>query len=313
MISYKDKKTILSILFSNLGSYEKASDQNYKFHCPFCNHHKKKLEVHVENQKWNCWVCSTSGLKIHNLLKKVGTDYTSIKKVNEIYQDVSISYKKHQEEKPKIFLPKEFVQLYDKQDSKNPIYKQALYYLKGRGIDERLLRKYNIGISDGGEYDGMIIIPSYDGDGDLNYFISRTTASEGMKYKNPPVSKNIVMFENQINWNLPIVLCEGVLDAISIRRNAIPLLGTIIQPILKETIFRKGVEHIIFSFDDEPKAIESSMKYATYFSDNGIKITHLKLNDKDPNDIGFKGMVSLMKSTKETYWNDMLLSRLELI
>jgi len=313
MISYRDKKTILSILFSKLGSYEKASDQNYKFHCPFCNHHKKKLEVHVENQKWNCWVCNTAGLKIHNLLKKVGTDYESIKKVKNVYKDVTSSYHKHKEEKPKIFLPKEFVQLYDKQDSKNPIYKQALYYLKGRDIDERLIRKYNIGISDGGEYDGMIIIPSYDEEGDLNYFVSRTTSDEGMKYKNPPFSKDVIMFGNQINWNLPIVLCEGALDAIAIRRNAIPLLGIIIQPSLRETIFNKEVKHLFFAFDNEAKAIESSMKYATYFSDNGIKITHLKLNDKDPSKIGFGGMVSLMKSSKETYWDDMLLSRLELV
>jgi hypothetical protein len=37
--------------------------------------------------------------------------------------------------------------------------------------------------------------------------------------------KNIIGFENMINWNVPIVLCEGAFDAIAIKRNAIPLFG----------------------------------------------------------------------------------------
>ena len=34
---------------------------------------------------------------------------------------------------------------------------------------------------------------------------------EKFKYKNP-ISKNVIMFENQINWNEPITLVEGVFD-----------------------------------------------------------------------------------------------------
>ena len=41
---------------------------------------------------------------------------------------------------------------------------------------------------------------------------------EKFKYKNPPVSKNVTIFENHINWKKPITLCEGVFD-VSIKRN----------------------------------------------------------------------------------------------
>ena len=59
------------------------------------------------------------------------------------------------------------------------------------------------------------------------------------KYKNPPMSKDTVGFELFINWNEPIVLCEGVFDAIAIRNNAIPLLGKFLSKTLLKKISRK--------------------------------------------------------------------------
>ena len=42
------------------------------------------------------------------------------------------------------------------------------------------------------------------------------------KYKNPDVSRDIIPFELFINWDLPIILCEGLFDAIAIKsRNLI--------------------------------------------------------------------------------------------
>ena len=44
-----------------------------------------------------------------------------------------------------------------------------------------------------------------------NYFIGRDFFNSKLKYKNPRVSKDVIGFELFVNWNLPIVLCEGVL------------------------------------------------------------------------------------------------------
>ncbi len=38
----------------------------------------------------------------------------------------------------------------------------------------------------------------------LNYFLARSFYESGLKYKNPPVSKNVIVFENQINWKMPL-------------------------------------------------------------------------------------------------------------
>ncbi len=65
-----------------------------------------------------------------------------------------------------------------------------------------------------------------------------------MKYKNPKVSKDIIGFDLFINWDLPIVLCEGVFDAIAIKRNAIPLFGKTIPKSLHKKIIEKKVRDI---------------------------------------------------------------------
>ena len=96
--------------------------------------------------------------------------------------------------------------------------------------------KYNVGYTTTGDYGGRIIIPSYSSSNRLNYFIGRTYENSYFKYKNPQSTKDIIFFENLINWNQPIVLCEGVFDAIAIKRNAIPLFGKTIPNNLMRKI-----------------------------------------------------------------------------
>ena len=85
-----------------------------------------------------------------------------------------------------------------------------------------------MGYCDAGSYANRIIIPSYDEKDELNYFIARSYYESSLPYKNPPISKNTVIFENMIDWSEPLVLCEGAFDAIAIKRNAVPILGKFI-------------------------------------------------------------------------------------
>ena len=57
------------------------------FHCPSCNHHKKKLQVNCETQKWHCWVCNKGGYKIGILLRKINAPKNIISEVLKILGD----------------------------------------------------------------------------------------------------------------------------------------------------------------------------------------------------------------------------------
>ena len=96
--------------------------------------------------------------------------------------------------------------------------RHAYAYLKRRGVTQEDMIKYHMGYCENGEYKNMVIIPSYDAIGNLNYFTARSFEKEPFrKYKNPSVSRDIVPFEMFINWSSPLVLCEGPFDAIAIK------------------------------------------------------------------------------------------------
>ena len=56
-----------------------------------------------------------------------------------------------------------------------------------------------------------------------------------------------------INWNEPIVLVEGVFDAIAIRNNAIPLLGKFPSKTLVMRLVEKKVKKIYIALDEDAR------------------------------------------------------------
>ncbi len=217
MLSSNDKNKVITTLTNVLGNGLTLKGNELAFHCPFCNHHKPKLQVNTETQKWHCWTCNSGGKKLTSLLRKLDVDRKTISIIREIYGDSNWTPQQEDAEtKVFISLPKEFISLAEEPKGFNPEYKHAMYYLTQRGIGIKDIIKHNIGYCKEGLYARRVIIPSYNSDGSLNYFVSRSYYSEEkMKYKNPPISKNIICFESHVNWNEPIILCEGVFDAIT--------------------------------------------------------------------------------------------------
>ena len=310
MLNNNDKNKVVTTLSNVLGSYLTLRGNELAFYCPFCNHHKQKLQVNTETQKWHCWTCNSGGKKLTSLLRKLDVDRKTISIIREIYGDSN--YNPQQEDvetKVYISLPKEYISLNESPKGFNPEYKQAINYLTQRGITQKEIVKYNIGYCTDGLYARRIIIPSYNSDGSLNYFISRSYyQDEKMKYKNPPISKNIICFESQINWKEPIILCEGVFDAITIKRNAIPLLGKFPSKQLVEKIFMSGVSNIVISLDND--AINEALKAAEYFRKNGINVRMMYLKDKDASEMGYDRFYDELTKTTEFGIEELLLNKI---
>tara|TARA_Y100001963_G_scaffold142998_1_gene213267 strand:+ start:469 stop:1134 length:666 start_codon:yes stop_codon:yes gene_type:complete len=130
------------------------------------------------------------------------------------------------EDKSKVELPEEFVSLCSENLPATGVY--ALRYLEKRGVTKSDILKWKIGYCFSGEYRNRIIIPSFDDDGDCSYFIARSYSGDSYKYKNPRASKDIVFNELYIDWNLDLVLVEGVFDAL-VAGNAVPILGSTLR------------------------------------------------------------------------------------
>ena len=292
---------LVTLVDSVLGQGKKTSNGNYAYHCPFCHHHKPKLEINFTENKqghnpWHCWVCNTRGKTIVGLFKKTEA---SPEKIAEAKSYVKSGYEVEETVvKKTLKLPEEFTPLYPIPSGISA--KHALFYLKKRNITTEDIIKYNIGYCEFGEYANMIVIPSYNANGELNFFVGRSFEKESFrKYKNPSVSKDIIPFELFINWESPIVLCEGPFDAMAIKRNAIPLLGKHIQNNLMKKIVTSKVEQIYIALDKD--AQKDALDFCEVFMNEGKEVHLIDMEDKDPSEMGFKSFLNLLhKSTPLT-------------
>ena len=270
---------------------------------PFVNHHKPKLQVNIQTGKWHCWVSNQGGHNLFQLLKQAGADRSQYKELNEILgSSYSVSNKK-EDKRTIVTLPKEWKPLYIEDGSIQQLH--ALKFLMERGLSEHDILKYNIGYCVSGLYQNRIIIPSYDSNGQLNYFVGRDFYSGGMKYKNPPVSKDIVGFDLYVNWNEPLILCEGVFDAISIKRNAIPLFGKTISKSLYKKIIENSVNHIVIALDND--AFSQSIEMISKFLDMGVEVSFIKLKDnQDPGDLGYIKMSEKINNSETIGFKELM-------
>ena len=254
-----DYEVIVEILIDIFGEF-RLHDENkgqISFDCPVCSYEikgldhgdgKHNLEINYKYRVYKCWSCAetheTHG-SIFNLVKKYGTK-KQIKDFLLLLPEESNDYKT----KPyrKVELPKEFILF--KSASKGlkitPEYKRAISYIRSRNITDEMIDKYDIGFCYRGPYENRIIIPSYDEEKKVNYFIGRSYLTKPrMKYKNPESQKEMIIWnQHLINWDEPVYIVEGVFDSIFLP-NSIPMLGKFISERLFNFIYENAKKVII--------------------------------------------------------------------
>ncbi len=254
-----DYSAVFDILEEMFGDYKNHNDYRCQvsFDCPVCSHEikgledgdgKGNLEINYKYGVYKCWVCAethdTHG-SIYKLIKKYGTP-------KQLKRYLLLKPEDNEDGNKRVYskvrLPKEFVSFKNASFGMKltPGYKQAYNYIKSRNITDLMLQMYNIGFCATGIYENRIIIPSYDENKHLNYFIARSFLTKTkMKYKNPEAQKEIIIFnEHLINWDETIYIVEGAFDSIFIR-NAIPMLGKFISEHLFMTLYEKAKKIII--------------------------------------------------------------------
>jgi DNA primase len=314
-----DNTKLISSVESVLGKGKKTSSGNVAYHCPFCNHHKRKLEIQMttnnrgENQ-WNCWVCQKRGRKLINLYKQLNLAYDKIVELNLALgiasKDINNLFTEHKNyNSTYLSLPNEFKAFLDAENT--PDYRNALKYLReDRGFTDFDIIKYHLGFCETGPYRHKIIIPSYNNSGSLNFFAGRDFYGSEFKHKNPNYSKNIVGFELYINWQLPVILVEGAIDAITIKRNAIPLFGKTIPDELRKRLIEKRANEIYICLDKD--AQKQALTVAEEFMNEGMIVYFVNLEEKDPNEIGFARMVHIIKNTEPLSFSDLIKYKINL-
>lgn len=285
---------LLQLLESVLGNGKKTSGDNYAFYSPFIDHYKRKLEINIRiNSKgynpWHCWISEEKGKTIKSLFRKLKVSKSVWDEYSAIFGRINrytLNEQVTEQVTEQVELPKEFKPLYQPTNSLK--YKHAINYLFKRGLRPDDIVKYNIGYCEDGEYADKIIIPSYDENGRLNYFVGRSFYQSKFKHKNPKVSKDIIGFDLLINWDTPLILCEGSFDAIAIRRNVIPLFGKSIQSNLEKKIIEKRVKQLYICLDSD--AIKNAIGLAKKFMSYGIETHLVEMGEDDASEMGYENI-----------------------
>ncbi len=253
-----------------------TNEEEHQFHCPKCNHHKLKLSVNIDKGAFKCWICDYSGTKISPLIRRFAPSYYADWRLleGEVDLDKYDTIFAEQEELPPqvIDLPENFQTLTGK---KTRVKRKALNYLYSRGFTDTDILAWKIGFCDFGEYQDRVIVPSFDVQGNLNFFVARSYTDDWMKYKNPKVSKDIIFNGLNVDWDSDIVLVEGVFDAMKCR-NAIPLLGSTLRE--NSILFQKICErkpNVYLALDDDVKDKEFGI--AKRLREYGINAMSIKI------------------------------------
>ena len=297
-MSYDLVKDLLDNFLGEPQRYDETIGQ-VTYDCPVCSYDikslskgdgKGNLEISIEKNVYHCWACGETH-DTHGHLGKLIDKYGS-KNDKKIYKLIRPDkFEKKEREYKTLELPKE----YKKFEDIHPLHlprKEALNYLKKRGITQEIIDKFQIGICIDGEYGGRIIVPSFNKKGDLNFFVSRSwNPKSRLKYKNPEAPKDFLIFnESLIDWKKDIYIVEGVFDSFFLE-NSIALLGKFINDNLWEKLYDKAKKDIIIcldgdAFDDAKKLYDKLNGGALY---NRVKLVKLP-KDKDVCDL--KGDIS---------------------
>jgi len=255
----EEKEVVIDLLRDFLGKEKAHYDLKCQitFDCPVCSYDikgldhgdgKGNLEINYCRHIYKCWSCGeTHGTQgpLGKLFDRFGT-----KMAKKTYNLVRPQDEKYVAPKLQVKIPTGYKQFKDSNERFIP-HKEAMRYLTSRGITNEIIEKYKIGYTVDGDFAYRVIIPSFDKEGELNYFIARSWVPSKMKYKNPTVPKETIIFnESNIDFSKTIYLVEGAFDMLFLD-NSIPLLGKHVSPMLFERLYNEALGEIHICLDGD--------------------------------------------------------------
>ncbi len=160
-------------------------------------------------------------------------------------------------------------------------------YLRGRGVTDEDIEYYRIGQGVGDFFD-WLVVPSFDRDGDCEYWVSRRiTMEKGPKYKNPLVSRryHVGLLYKAVQVSTTVVLCEGVFSAIIAGRDAVVSFGKFVTDIQIAKMTDAGVLGIVLALDGDAwqETVDTAERCYRMGFDTWVLPMPL---DEDPADMG---------------------------
>jgi hypothetical protein len=250
MIRGQEFHSILHNIFDDIKGLNES--EQLQVNCPRCQEReglsypdgKYNLEINTAKRMFRCWKCDEPKFSgsLGRLVRIFGShlDYEMYKSYAGVFQDYNLDEDEKIYEQVK--LPTEMIKFSDMESGNLEHFEAYNYLVNERKLSRDIILKYRLGFCTTGRYAKRIIIPSFDAEGEVNYFVGRNYdvySIDGKKkppYLNPYADKSKIIFnEGLVNWDSTIYLSEGAFEMLSFPVNTIPMLGK----TLSETLFFK--------------------------------------------------------------------------
>ena len=272
--------------------------------CPFCKDPKKlKMNIRLDSELYHCWVCNNKGRNLGRLIKQkkpsmLATYFEKFGKNFAYNLDEILA-----EEDP-VVLPEGFRLLM--QYTSDPDAMAIRNYMHARGYTDRHLWEYRVGYTDEWKWRRRAIIPSFDMEGDLNYFVTRAIDDTPYTYINAKANKRHIIFNDiDIDWDAStLTIVEGPLDWMKCRRiNAVCILGSSLteDSILFQKLVRSSMD-VILSLD--PDAYHKQLRIAALLASYDLNVSLASPGEGDLGDMDEYSVEHLM-STAVEYNNEL--------
>jgi len=293
------------------------NEKNLDVRCPICaprDNTKRKLSIHVDDDRSHCWTCGWKSHTLAPLIKKYGTREQLAEYCEKYMPLTSSGVKKQILDAPvveKLALPSDF-KLLALMPSHDPDARAVKNYVRSRGITDRDIWYFKLGCSDELRWRRRVIIPSFDSNGELNYYVGRAIDRfRWPKYDNPNTEKLPIIFnELNVDWKKELVLCEGVFDLMKCPDNAVPLLGSDLHE--ESALFNMIVANntpVALALDADmrvKKTPKIARKLAAY--DVSVRVVHM---DSDPGDMSRAAFREALNAAKEFDWFGAFIDKLD--
>jgi len=320
-----DNKTYKRLEFiRNIVPYSSMSKDNINLNiwCPFCRHSSKtklKLSIHLEKCFYHCWLCDKSSNNISYLISKLDRSKVEASKglFKQLNKKFSLFGEEEVIEKTEVLMPENFSFIVENFNSIDPDCRDVLKYSIKRGFSKKKLYMLRPGFSLSQDFRRHLILPSYDKNGELNYYTARkidVNSSNSYKYKNAPISKKDIIFnELNINWQKPLTLVEGPLDLIKTNDNATCLLGSSLtedSSLFYEIVKNKTDIKLALDRDAYSKSLEIAELLTSY--DINVDIINTKFFE-DVGEMSREEFKEFYKKAKPYQKNDKLLNKIRML
>jgi hypothetical protein len=249
-----------ALLVELLGEYTDHGDEK-SFDCPFCERtgrspdREQKLWVNETKSMFICYRCETKG-PLSYMFNLLGAEQDQVvpkttelaKRIRRLNGDQVEPDFVAEDDDQNGDIVDYFVEIVSNGCTPISVGSVAWNYLVDRNVDDQLIDFYHI-IDGRGRYRNRVIVPTFNTDGTLAYFVARAyrpikmkakdgTLKDAPKYLNPKGhgrKHSVFNLSNAVAFDT-IIITEGVFSAIAAGKNAVATYGKLVTDTQVELI-----------------------------------------------------------------------------